>query len=142
MGILGVEIMNSTAFLLLSKSNSKIDGNQITFEAVDFKPRPPTLALVIANLDQELYLMIGSLNFLVGSLGSVCLLDLINLCPSAGKTVSAANSETSVGSFSETNSPFSIKLRLAPVRPRQQASQQPSPRDTIIVDLPTRKESQ
>jgi hypothetical protein len=43
--------MNSTAFLLLSKSNSKIDGNQITFGAIDFQPHPPTIAPVFANLD-------------------------------------------------------------------------------------------
>jgi hypothetical protein len=55
-------------------------------------------------------LMIGSLNFHVGSLGSVCLSDLINLGPSAGKTASMENSKTSVGSSSEVNSAVSIKL--------------------------------
>jgi hypothetical protein len=43
--------MKSIAFLLLSKSNSKIDENQITFGALDFQPHPPTLAPVFANLD-------------------------------------------------------------------------------------------
>jgi hypothetical protein len=91
-------------FSLLSNSNSKIDGNQITFGAVDFQPHPPTLAVVFASLDQEMDLTIGSLNFRVGSLGSVRLSDPINSGPSAGKTASVARSETSVGSSSEINS--------------------------------------
>jgi hypothetical protein len=35
MGTLGVGVMNLTTFLPSSKSNSKIDKNQITFGAVD-----------------------------------------------------------------------------------------------------------
>jgi hypothetical protein len=97
--------MNSTAFSLLSNISSKIDGNQITFGVVDFQPHPPTLSSVIASLDQEMNLTIGSLNFHVGSLGSVRLSD-----PSAGKTASAARSESSVGSSNEVNSPVSFKL--------------------------------
>jgi hypothetical protein len=54
-------------------------------------------------------LTIGSLNFHVGSLGSVCLSDPVNSDPSAGKTASAANSGTLVGSSSEVNSSFSLK---------------------------------
>jgi hypothetical protein len=54
MGILGVGIKNLTVFLLLSKSNSKIDRNQITFGAIDFQPHPKTLALVFTILDQEM----------------------------------------------------------------------------------------
>jgi hypothetical protein len=69
-GSLGVGITNSMAFSLLSKRNSKIDGNQITFGAVDFQPHPPTLAPVFTNLDREMDLTIGSFNFRVGSLGS------------------------------------------------------------------------
>jgi hypothetical protein len=82
-GTLGIGIMNSTAFLLSSKSNSKIDGNQITFGAVDFLPHPQTLAPVFANLDQEMDLTIRSFNFRVGSLGSVRLSDPIKSGPSA-----------------------------------------------------------
>jgi hypothetical protein len=37
MGTLGVGIMNLTVFSPSSKSNSKIDGNQIAFEAKDFQ---------------------------------------------------------------------------------------------------------
>jgi hypothetical protein len=109
MRILGIVIINSTAFSLLSNSNSKIDGKQITFGAVDFQPHPTTLALIFASLDQEMALMIRSLNFRVGSLGSVCLSDPINPGPSAGKTASAARSESLVGSSSEVNSPVSFK---------------------------------
>jgi hypothetical protein len=109
MGTLGVGIMNSTAFSLSSKNNSKIDGNQITFGAIDFQPHPPTLASVFANLDQEMDLTIGSFNFRVRSLGYVRLLDPINSGPSTGKTATTATSETSVGSSSEVNSPISIK---------------------------------
>jgi hypothetical protein len=59
--------MNLTAFLLSSKDNSKIDGNQITFGALDFQQHPTTLAPIFANLDQEIDLTIGSFNFRVGS---------------------------------------------------------------------------
>jgi hypothetical protein len=101
--------MNLTAFFPSSKSNSKIDGNQITFGAIDFQPHPPTLAPVFASLDQEMDLMIGSFNFHVGSLGSIRLSDLINLGLSAGNTTIMATSETSVGSSSEVNLPVGIK---------------------------------
>jgi hypothetical protein len=36
-GTLGIEVMDLMAFLLSSKSNSKIDGNHITFGNVDPK---------------------------------------------------------------------------------------------------------
>jgi hypothetical protein len=65
MGNLGVGIMNSKAFLPSSKINSKIDGNQITFGAIDFQPHPPTLAPVFANLDQKMDLTIEIFNFRV-----------------------------------------------------------------------------
>jgi hypothetical protein len=45
-GTLDVGIMNSKAFFLLSKGNSKINGNQITFGAADFQPHKPTPAPV------------------------------------------------------------------------------------------------
>jgi hypothetical protein len=101
--------MNSTAFSLSSKSNSKIDENQIAFGAKDFQPHPPTLAPIFANLDREVDLTIRSFNFHVGSLGSVRLSDPINSVPMAGKAMAAATSETSVGSSSEINSPVSFK---------------------------------
>jgi hypothetical protein len=108
-GSLGIGIMNSMAFSLSPNGNTRIDGNQITFGAVDFQPHPPTLTLVFASLDQEMDLKIGSLNFPVGSLGSIRLSDPINSGPSAGKTVSVARSESSVGSSSEIISPVTFK---------------------------------
>jgi hypothetical protein len=101
--------MNLTAFSPSSKSNSKINGIQIAFEAVDFQKDPPTLAPVFANLDQEMDLTFGSFNVCVGSLGSLRLPYLINSGPSAGKHTIAAASETSSGSSSEVNSLVSIK---------------------------------
>jgi hypothetical protein len=100
--------MNATAFSLLANSNSKVDGNQISFGTVDFQLHPPTLTPVFASLDQELDLMIGSLNFRVGSVGSTRLLDSMKSDLSVGKTVTIAISESLVGSFSEVNSPVSF----------------------------------
>jgi hypothetical protein len=110
MGSLGVGTMNSTDFSLLSNSNPKVDGNQITFGDVDFQPHPPTLTLVFASLDQEMDLMIRSLNFHVDSLGTIRLSVPTRSGPSAEKTTSAAISESSVGSSSEVNSPVSFML--------------------------------
>jgi hypothetical protein len=101
--------MNSMAFSPSSKSNSKIDGNQITFGTIDFQPHPPILAPVFAGLDQDMDLKTGSFNFRIGSLGSVCLSDLINLGLSVGKAATTTSLETSVGSSNEVNSPVSMK---------------------------------
>jgi hypothetical protein len=97
-----------TAFLLPTNSNSKVNGNQISFGTVDFQPHPPTLTLVFASLDQEMDLTIESLNFRVGSLGYIRLSDPTKSDPSAGKTATMAISESSVDSFSEVNSPVSF----------------------------------
>jgi hypothetical protein len=107
-GTLGVGIMNSTAFSFPANSNSKVDGNQISFGTIDFQPHPPTLTLVFASLDQEMDLMIGSLNFRVGSLGLTRLSDSTKSDPSAKKATTIAMSESSVGSSSEVNSPVSF----------------------------------
>jgi hypothetical protein len=101
--------MDLMAFSLLSKSNSKINGNQITFRAIDFQPHPPTLAPIYANLDQEMDLTIGSFNFRVGSLGSARLSDPVKSGPSARDTTIMTTLEEFVGSSSEVNSPVSIK---------------------------------
>jgi hypothetical protein len=53
-------------------------------------------------------LTIRSLNFCVGSLGSIHLSDLTKSDPSAGKIAAMAISESSVGSSSEVNSPVSF----------------------------------
>jgi hypothetical protein len=96
------------AFSLPANINSKVDGNQISFGTVDFQSHPPTLTPVFASLDQEMNLTIGSLNFRVGSLGSIRLSDSAKSDPSAGKTVTMVMSESSVGSSSEVNSPISL----------------------------------
>jgi hypothetical protein len=109
-GVLGVGIINLTAFSLSANNNSKIDGNQISFGTVDFQPHPPTFTLVFASLDQEMDLMFGSLNFCVGSLGSIRLSDPTKSGLSAGKTAITAMSESSVDSSSEVNSHVSFTM--------------------------------
>jgi hypothetical protein len=110
-GNLGVEIMNSTAFSLSANSNSKLDGNQISFRTVDFQPHPPAFTPVFASTDQGMDLTIGSLSFCVGSLGSIRLSDPTKSDPSVEKTTTMAISESSVGSSSEVNSPVSFMTR-------------------------------
>jgi hypothetical protein len=102
-GNLGVGIMNSMPFSLLANNNSKVDGNQISFGTIDFQIHPPTLTPIFASLDQEMDRTIRSLNFHVGSLGLTRLSDSTKLDPSAGKIVTIAISESSVGSSSEVN---------------------------------------
>jgi hypothetical protein len=53
-------------------------------------------------------LMIGSLNFHVGSLGLIRLSDPTKSDMSAGKTVTIEISESSVGSSSKVNSPVNF----------------------------------
>jgi hypothetical protein len=64
--------------------------------------------LIFESLDQEMDLTIRSLNFRVGSLGSIRLSDLAKLDPSASETKTTAMSESSVGSSSEANSSVSF----------------------------------
>jgi hypothetical protein len=59
-------------------------------------------------MDQDMDLTIGSLNFRVGSLGSICLSDLAKPGPSASKPKIETMSESSEGSSSEINSLFSF----------------------------------
>jgi hypothetical protein len=107
-GSLGVGVMNSMPFSLSTNSNSKVDGNKISFGTINFQPHPPTLTPVFASLEQETDLMFGSLNFRVDSLGSIRLSYLIKLDPSAGKTATVAMSKTLVSSSSEVNSPVNF----------------------------------
>jgi hypothetical protein len=100
--------MNSTAFLHLANSNSKVNENQISFGTVDFQLHPPTLTPVFGSLDQKMDLTIRSLNFRVGCLGSTRLSDSTKSDLSAGKTATIAISESSVGSSSEVNTPVSF----------------------------------
>jgi hypothetical protein len=59
-------------------------------------------------MDQDMDLTIGSLNFRVRSLGSICLSDPARSDPSASEAKTIAMSESSVGSSSEANSPISF----------------------------------
>jgi hypothetical protein len=59
-------------------------------------------------MDQDMDLTIGSLNFRVGSLGSIHLLDPAEPDPSASEAKTITMSESSVGSSSEANSPVSF----------------------------------
>jgi hypothetical protein len=100
--------MNSTAFLLLANNSSEVDGSQISFGTIDFQLHPPNFTPMFESLDQEMDQMIGSLNFRVRSLGSICLSDPVKPDPSASETKTIAMSESSVGSSSEANSPVSF----------------------------------
>jgi hypothetical protein len=84
MGILGIGIMNSTAFLFLASSNPEVGKNQ------------------------KMELTIRSLSFYVGPSGSTRLSDPAELGPSANKAKSTTLSRSSVGSSSEVNSPVSF----------------------------------
>jgi hypothetical protein len=103
-GTLGVEIMNSTAFSLLANSKSEVDENQIPFGTVDFKPHQSSFTPIFEIMDQDMDLTIRSLNFRIGSLGSIRLPDPAKPGPSASKSKTVAVSESSVGSSSEANS--------------------------------------
>jgi hypothetical protein len=108
MGTLGVGIMNSMAFSRLANSSPEVDENQISFGTVDFQPHPSNFTPIFESMDQDMDLTIGSLNFHVGSLGSICLSDPAKPDPSASKANTIAMSESSVGSSSEANSPVSF----------------------------------
>jgi hypothetical protein len=56
-------------------------------------------------MDQDMDMTIGSLNFRVGSLGSIRLSDPAKPDPSVSEAKTVAMSESSVGSSSEANSP-------------------------------------
>jgi hypothetical protein len=107
-GTLGVGIINSTAFLLSANSNPQVDEIQIPFGTVDFQPHHSSFTQVFESMDQDMDLTIGSLNFRVGSLGSVRLSDPTKLGPSASKPEIVAMLESSEGSSSEVNSPVSL----------------------------------
>jgi hypothetical protein len=100
--------MNSMAFLLLANNNSQVDEIQIPFGTVDFQPHPSSFTQVFESMDQDMDLTIGSLNFRVGSLGSIRLSDPAKTGPSASEPEIVAMSESSEGSSSEVNSPVSL----------------------------------
>jgi hypothetical protein len=104
---MGIGIMNSRAFLLLANSSLEVDEIQIPFGTIDFQPHQPSFTQVFKSMDQDMDLTIGSLNFRVGSLGSIHLLDPAKPGPSASEPKTVAMSESSEGSSSEVNSPVS-----------------------------------
>jgi hypothetical protein len=107
-GTLGVGIMNSTAFSLLANSNPKVDEIQIPFRTINFQPHQSNFTQVFESMDEDMDLTIGSLNFCIGSLGSIRLSDLAKLGPSASKSKTETMSESSKGSSSEVNLPVSF----------------------------------
>jgi hypothetical protein len=108
MGTLGVGIMNSMAFPLSANNNLQVDEIQIPFGTVDFQPHQSSFTQVFKSMDQDMDLTIGSLNFRVGSLGSIRLSDPMKTDPSASETETIAMSESSEGSSSEVNSSVSL----------------------------------
>jgi hypothetical protein len=100
--------MNSTAFSLLANSSPEVDEIQIPFGTIDFQPHQSSSTQVFESMGQDMDLTIGSLNFRVGSLGSIRLLDPVKPGPSASEPKTVAMSESSEGSSSEVNSPVSL----------------------------------
>jgi hypothetical protein len=99
--------MNSMAFSLLANSNPEVDEVQIPFGTVDFQPHQSSFTQIFESMDQDMDLTIGSLNFRVGSLGSIRLSDPAKPGPSATKSKTETMSESSEGSSSEVNLPVS-----------------------------------
>jgi hypothetical protein len=99
--------MNSTDFLLLANSNLEVDKIQIPFGTIDFQPHQSSFAQAFESMDQNMDLTFGSLNFRVGSLGSIRLSDPAKSDPSASKSKTETMAESSEGSSSEVNSPIS-----------------------------------
>jgi hypothetical protein len=100
--------MNSTTFLLSANNNSQVDEIQIPFGTVDFKHHQSSFTQVSESMDQDMDLTIRSLNFRVGSLGSIRLSDPMKADPSASEPKTVAISESLEGSSSEVNSPVSL----------------------------------
>jgi hypothetical protein len=100
--------MNSTVFSLSANSNPQVDKIQIPFGTVNFQPHQSSFAQVFESMDQDMDLTIGSLNFHVGSLGSIRLLDPTKTNLSASEPEIVAISESSESSSSEVNSPISL----------------------------------
>jgi hypothetical protein len=97
--------MNSAAFSLLANINPEVEEIQIPFGTVDFQPHQSSFTQAFESMDQD---MIGSLNFRVGSLGSIRLSDPAKPGPLASEPKTVAMSESSEGSSSEVDSPVSF----------------------------------
>jgi hypothetical protein len=100
--------MNSTAFSLSASSNPQVDKIQIPFGTVNFQLHQSSFAQVFDSMGQDMDLTIGSLNFRVGSLGSIRLSDPTKPDPSASEPKTVAMLESSERSSSEVNSPISL----------------------------------
>jgi hypothetical protein len=100
--------MNLTVFSLLANSTAEVDEIQIPFGTVDFQPHQSSFTQVFESMDQDMDLTIGSLNFRVGSLGSIHLSDPVKLGPSASKSKTESIWESSEGSSSKVNSSVSF----------------------------------
>jgi hypothetical protein len=96
--------MNSTTFSLLANGNPEVDENQISFGTVNFQPHQSNFTPIFESMDQDMDLTIGSLNFRIGSLGSIRLSDLAKPGSSASDFKTVAMSDSSEGSSSEVNS--------------------------------------
>jgi hypothetical protein len=96
------------AFLPLANSSPEVDEIQIPFGTVDFQPHQSNFTQVFESMDQDMDLTIESLNFRVGSLGSIRLSDVAKPGPSASKSNTETMLESSEGSSSEVNSPVSF----------------------------------
>jgi hypothetical protein len=96
------------AFSLLANSNPQVDENQIPFGTIDFQLHQSSFAQVFESMGQDMDLTIGSLNFRIGSLGSIRLSDPTKQDPSASKPETVSMLESSEGSSSEVNSPISL----------------------------------
>jgi hypothetical protein len=99
--------MNSTAFPLVANNNLEVDEIQIPFGTVNFQPHQSSFTQVFKSMDQDMDLTIESLNFRVGSLGSIRLSDPAKSGPSATKSKTETMLESSEGSSSDVNSPVS-----------------------------------
>jgi hypothetical protein len=93
--------MNSTPFSPLTNSNPKVSEIQIPFGTVDFQSHQSNFTPIFESMDQDMDLTIVSLNFRVGSLGSIRLSDPVKPGPSASESKTVAMSESSEGSSSE-----------------------------------------
>jgi hypothetical protein len=100
--------MNSTAFSLSANNSSQVNEIQIPFGTIDFQPHQSSFTQVFESMDQDMDLTIGSLNFHVGSLGSIRLSDSMKMDPSASEPERIAMSESSESSSSEVNSPVGL----------------------------------
>jgi hypothetical protein len=86
--------MNSTTFSLLASSSPEVDEIQIPFGTIDFQPHQSSFTQVFESMDQDMDLTFGNLNFCIGSLGSIRLLDPVKPGPLASKSKTKTTPES------------------------------------------------